>query len=531
MIYHFKNKDMETKFYLPINSSSLAHYYNNGCITPSKYIENRLSDLQSRFENYILISTIMGVNDADCFLELAIEKSEFEHALELTKDVFLLETPLPISRVKSIFFSNKEQMQQTIANIELSSAFIPKDIVHVVELFNKIKIKESNHIKKTSFKDYSSELRQFNSLLGGFSLMRISSDEGRNFSENYFQTLAFFNEVIEDELKAANQNLSNKFHDAFIGNDSFKVLFKYLNKQINEFDLEEIAKIEKYRIYRDNLSGIIDLSNLKGATYIVAILNSYGTGEEARRKKIDGLILSNFRSNIKRGKEEVVALCYGLNRGYSKFTHKYILGDKIIDLKFKLDSQLDYYTIESLYQYSFNKKRSGAFPNIDKWCPQIEETNLNINEEYRVLDMVVKAKKRAESVKIKHNVMSDSYLEKLLDSFFIRSSRNFFSSFVKELRNKIYNDTIIEINSKKNEKRVDNLKNRKLLLSNKSFCEEENNKIIIQTLKYSKKNKIDLKKCLEDKGVKMKSLRTKEEIIVKLISLEINNKIDNKLNI
>ena len=50
--------------------------------------------------------------------------------------------------------------------------------------------------------------------------------------------------------------------------------------------------------------------------------------------------------------EEGIALYYGYNRGYSVFSNSYGTSeDNKQVVKFLLDSQLDYYTIESVYQY------------------------------------------------------------------------------------------------------------------------------------------------------------------------------------
>lgn len=47
-----------------------------------------------------------------------------------------------------------------------------------------------------------------------------------------------------------------------------------------------------------------------------------------KRKRIDELIFSNFKNGIKPGKSEGIALCYGINRGYSAFSNKYCLDKK-----------------------------------------------------------------------------------------------------------------------------------------------------------------------------------------------------------
>jgi hypothetical protein len=43
---------MEKKYFLPINSTSLAHYYGGACIKPGKYFENKPEDLQEKFNEF-----------------------------------------------------------------------------------------------------------------------------------------------------------------------------------------------------------------------------------------------------------------------------------------------------------------------------------------------------------------------------------------------------------------------------------------------------------------------------------------------
>ena len=63
-------------YYLPINSTSLAHYFVCACVKPAKYFENKPQDLQDRFRNALLLSSELGTNDTDCCIELVLTKDE-----------------------------------------------------------------------------------------------------------------------------------------------------------------------------------------------------------------------------------------------------------------------------------------------------------------------------------------------------------------------------------------------------------------------------------------------------------------------
>ena len=147
-----------------------------------------------------------------------------------------------------------------------------------------------------------------------------------------------------------------------------------------------MAKQEQQEIRENKISGLIDVNNLQQASYIVAILYNYGLPDEGRRNNINTLITTRFQQDIRQERAEVVALCYGLNRGYGAFSNKY----QSVTLKFRLDSIVDYYTIESLYQYAFNKiPQSNNFPYLDSWTPRFTQTNNILLHGYQILDKII----------------------------------------------------------------------------------------------------------------------------------------------
>lgn len=93
-------------YFLPIKSENLAFYFAKGCICPTKYLQNRNTDIQNRFDNQILLSNSMFTNETDCSLEIILNE-ETEKAVQISNSFFTLEMPLPISRIKKITFKNE----------------------------------------------------------------------------------------------------------------------------------------------------------------------------------------------------------------------------------------------------------------------------------------------------------------------------------------------------------------------------------------------------------------------------------------
>jgi len=245
--------------------------------------------------------------------------------------------------------------------------------------------------------------------------------------------LAYFNKAIEEQL-IKSRKVNMVYHDAFIGKDSFSQLVPFLKKSITEKDINLIADFENQRINKDLITGIIDLNGLERATYIVAVLYTYGLGDEGRKNKIDGLLLNYFQKDIKQDRAEVVALCYGLNRGYSSFSNKYKSAGKEVKLKFELDSKVDYYTIESLYQYAINNvTKSDLFSYIDSSCPKYTNNQTRSRKsDYIIFDKLIISERTEPG--------TPKWWTKILQFFFQKNQSDLFKPFLLSFFDKVKND-------------------------------------------------------------------------------------------
>lgn len=424
-------------YYLPINSTSLAHYFVCACVKPAKYFENKPQDLQDRFRNALLLSSELGTNDTDCCIELVLTKDEERSLVPCGREFFLFPTPLPISRVKAIHFRAQRQLEQTLSNINMSAAFIPHSLAKVAR-FSDAVIDVVNVTDKPVDKDYSEQLVIFDRILGALALMKTAKEPYMNYSENYASTLSFFNALVRNDLEKQGRQINEKFFGLFSRSGNFVKFIPYLEKKITKEDLDQIAAENNQRIER-SYTKAINYDKLSGITYAFAILQSYGVGGEAATKKIDGLISNNFEE-LKDGKAEGIALYYGYNRGYSVFSNCY--GTQEIgrqNVKYLLESQLDYYTIESVYQFAFyGNTTSSKFPYIDAWCPRKNQRPKR-KTDYMVLDTAFIGKK-------KPTVFSKEYLLGFLAEIktfdFITTP---IGSLVEQIRNRVANDTKEEI--------------------------------------------------------------------------------------
>nr|WP_320037766.1 hypothetical protein [uncultured Bacteroides sp.] len=420
------------KYYLPIKAENLAHYFSRALICPAKYIFKRNSDVQSIYDNILLLSSKQAILDTDCSLEIVLTNEEISELVQLSIDCWSFAKPLPITRIKEILFTNRVLMKNIISLIETNTAFVPSNLLKVVNKFN-IAILPKN--KGVSQIDWSDKIRSYNQILGGLALMRLVTRDGMNYSENYFSMLSRYNNIIKRELKNANKEIKTLYRGGY-----YDYLNNCITKNVDEVVLEDIAKKEGQTIIRNKYTRTVDLENLDNASYIMAILTGYKVADnDIGRINIDGLIINRFL-NIKKGEE--VAFYYGLNRGYSVFTKKY----KDVEFKYCLDSLLDYYTIESLYQKNINGvDLSAEFPYLENWCPKkMKKANVKlvVSPNYIVLDTIV-----LDTIKPK--VGSNDYWKNLCQDFREKTARIVFGMNVEDIYKEIVNRVSIDKDAEK----------------------------------------------------------------------------------
>ncbi|MGX2982114.1 hypothetical protein [Helicobacter sp. 23-1045] len=156
------------KFYFSIHSVNLADFLNSAII-----------------ENVVLREKRFAFNGDDVCLELVISESEKDNLKSLENGFFLYESALPLSRLRMIIFENKEQLEQTIGTIELTTAFVLRDMCVVLPLEKihnlDIKTRESN----------ADKLKEFDRYLGAMAFLRYNAS-GDKFLSCVFEYLDYF---------------------------------------------------------------------------------------------------------------------------------------------------------------------------------------------------------------------------------------------------------------------------------------------------------------------------------------------------
>lgn len=396
-----------TKYFLILNTANLVHYFSKGLIVPNVLIEGWIDDFQSKIKNALILTDNLIVNQSTCALELVVLSEEEKFVSDIANNFFLYTGALPVTRVQNIYFNTSQQAQQTILNIQSSDAFIPKKLIKVNKENRDIDL---NNIEFKYGLDFDSELKVksdlYDKLLGGFALMKLGADEDyKEFSNNYFKYLSFFNKYVESETKDLGINFDSRNFKA-IRLENNKDL-PYIYRPVNHDVVQKLSNedIPKTRF------GSFDLDRIKGfREYGLAILATYGN-DHGKIKKIDDFISKILNGGIKEDWLEQICLFFGINQGYHAFRNKYNIHGNNAIVKFKLDSQLDYSIIESIYQYVFNLKRENSKFSYLEWVPKYNnQIDIKKFDTIKLFDKYIVVKKKVVPG-------SSEYLQGLLEEF------------------------------------------------------------------------------------------------------------------
>jgi hypothetical protein len=427
---------------------NLAHYLVSGIIAPSIYIENKNPDIQDRFKNYLLLSSFKFTGDTNCAIEIVFNTNE-EAPKKISENFYLFDMPLPISRIKNIYFSNDEQKVSTKFNITSGSAFIPENLLKVTKE-ECIETRELENIDyKSSELNWGEYLKKYDQILGGFSTMKISRENFQNYPTHYFSTLGNINSLFSKTLAQQSITIENRFQFAFTDEGKFKNFHNTIYSDIDFNELQRYAENENVRLETKN--GLIQIDKISDntQTYLVSILESYGAG---KRKKNDEFISDLLARKFVEKKKEGLSLIYGLNKGYKSFRNKYKTANFEVDIKFHLDSKLDYYIIESIYQNVFNSVNDSlSFEYLDSLFLEAKKEEIEARN-YVTYQMIDK------TIIWKPKVLSP--VEKLLNKISEIVSK-WFPSFLQVKKNEIEQFFKYEIEQFKTEIELELINNHK----------------------------------------------------------------------
>lgn len=386
----FEYKIVETKqtlarYLLQVHRIKLQDYIQCGLITPDRYLSDECEqDIQSTNPDFLVISDgyTQELDEYQILIELILTNEEKEQLI-YTEGICYLNSALPITRIKKVYCQDKEIINWILINLATSEkGYLPKKVFEPyiknrAPIFEK---KESAPVKQAiSSEDLSIKMRLFDKRMGMFAFMKNATLYGcnitqraSNYAENYFGMLSKYVD-FNKEVTSHNEIfklLSDK------KNESFKNIL-YSDRQIDEEFMrsiyEEIEEPEAKEIFAELLENNKVLKTLpllvdKGIYFYIGLI--YYFRDKNSNKK------DNFKTNIEEytpyDKLETSLAFLGIYYGYNSLRadesiaikdkyFKKLLDKERVNIKFKLDSKLDYITVETIYNYSFNDRSIKGF--------------------------------------------------------------------------------------------------------------------------------------------------------------------------
>lgn len=406
------------KLYIPISSVNLGHYFAKGCICSVNILKERNPDIQNKFDSGILLCKRIHTDETDCSIEVQLSQEEIQkYSKEISVEFLFYQKFIPISRVSKIIFKRSEQAKTTIYDVNQARAFIPNELVEI----NDNNVAQFKDINLIQFETNNEELLdKYNRLLGGFALMRLGKKQYQNYPINYYSTLSRISSPIKAELQKNPNPVLELMNDNYAwliaGNGKYKNLYDITYSKISEQTFFDFAKEDGAK-YETKL-GRIDLDSIdkNKNSYLIAILASYNN--KGTRRTLDNFIedLNYDKFPIKR--KEGISLMFGINKGYDAFRNCYKTDNFVSTVKFKLNTILDYYIIESVYQYVMSLDIENNFSYI--FHTKINKADKNKYNTYSLFsnDIIYEEKKSKNSIweKLKHLFFSE-IIYRLTNSF------------------------------------------------------------------------------------------------------------------
>lgn len=369
------NQNTTKTFYYQIHQENLNSIYDCGMICPAKYTPYRTqADIQDKYNSYIILSLTESIyNDNDSkqiLLEIQMTSNEMSYE-ELNDGLFLFNVPLPISRISRIIYTDKQywaKLQGLIASD--ATSFIPECIA-IYKSNLPVKNVALDYKAPGINIDYKDKLNIYNKRLGALAFMKNANlhyGVYSNYSDNYFRALS---ELDSDLIKMNFINNLDKSLRIAMNTELEKVNYIYADTLINQEYLEtklkennnSLDRLPKGRFTINKKDYIKAIEEHYPAWFNVAFLAIYGDKTAASTASIN--LKSQFSSEVKnRDKADTILALLGAYYGYTAIRpHDQITttsNDKLsseIDvnthIKFRMDSQLDYLTIETIYKRTF----------------------------------------------------------------------------------------------------------------------------------------------------------------------------------
>lgn len=333
--------------YLPIDSKNLPNYFNYGIIEPHTHYSNIKwhNDSQSIFQEYLLLTNEPFTDKNDCSLQVVLTENEKNdlHPLDNISS-WLLNKPIPLSRIDKIIFKNSDQLKDTCYNINQGAGIVTSDmcsmVTYPIDEIPESSLKCSSDLP--SLPDLREQYASYDRILGGIAFVKMFIRRKNIQNAQFFTFLSLTNKIIKVRLENEIE-LDNAISKGW---ESIK---KYKNIAEVKIDVPKSLLTTSREI---NFVKSIDQDFL-----LPAVIFSFGEGGVGVTKGTEDLINFCFSNNITDTKLLQIAYLYGRKLTYHGLNNSYSVNNERIDnVKFDLSEIWNKYIVETLFQFSFNKE-------------------------------------------------------------------------------------------------------------------------------------------------------------------------------
>ncbi len=403
-----EKKSNKQRYFIQVNKANLFTYFTFGLIyqvnLEKRQIvknENRVMDVQNLNPDFLIISNGI-VNDLisdQVLIEVILTEEEILKS-QRVKDLLLFPYPLPISRIASLYVRNEEVSNNIKAIVKTyNDTYIPDSLLKVVTS------KEKKHIiKEPQIEDFISNpeievlissKEDFDRILGMLSFVKNAdlyyleqTNSFADYSADFFMLLGLLNRTFENIDTQRSNIRTQKLYSRIISNDfngqssgiveaiitaikENKLFDKELTQEIiyqkvdkNTNGSREIIKkafdlLFDYR-FKEALK-MLEHDDKLWDYYLMAVL--YKFNQKFGNDKVN--IKSDISNVLRRRYSGIVLAVLGMYYGYSSLPkqEEIEIRDSVFkslistahNIKFTLEMQIEKVSIESVYQYCFNK--------------------------------------------------------------------------------------------------------------------------------------------------------------------------------
>jgi hypothetical protein len=412
---------------LHIRANNLPNYFNFGIIYPLDLEqseiyrnENRERDILSLFPGYIVLSfgAINTFEDGDVLIEIIIDKLDY---IEVEEKAFIAVThPIPISRIKTVFFKNENALRHLLASVNsYQDCFLPETVCKVFKgdlPFLDLEVLNTKLPRNEKLQQWQRISARFDRLMGIFAFIKNAglfygnrTNQLDEYTRSYFGVLALINPIEEllnfkinsfiKQLVYYNEAEQSQEHlllyriilekiyanETFSLNNAIAILEKIVNERPAADDKNRLHELTRLLKSLDNYTisfkEILNLNAIRDHIPFLCLLflTKFSNKERSNSdKQAVRNVLIQETNSIPINVAETILSNLGAYYGYKNMPRQdtnltlndrnfQLVANQVQSIKFRMDSYLDRFTVESCFQFAISGRSISDGYSFLKW--------------------------------------------------------------------------------------------------------------------------------------------------------------------